>query len=484
MATRLYFPASDAPAITPGFHADWTYTSEALRRRLAHVKGSSAITAGTQIGAWTPGQKALDRQYISTRMAAGVTFTISPGGSYKCNLMVREYATADNIDRLLVGVRVVSEDGNTVRAVLRVPLSSNPTEFINNATHRNQRCSTTFIGLATGYTTVLGDRLVVEIGYQDNSGTSPEASAKWGENATDLPENDTQTTDGAGWIEFTDNITFAGELSPQEVLPGVGILTLVGFSPSVVATNHKNVLADVGAATLNGFAPVVQVNTSVSPGTGQIVCEGFEPTVTVTANQNISAGVGEVSLAGLSPTVSVSDHKNVTPNKGDLSIVGFSPSVETPRMVVTDKGDLVLTGFEPTIGAGDNTEVTPGFGQLSFIGFEPVAETPVNINSALGQLILSGFSPTVNTTDNKVVEPGTGQLIFAGYSPSTGGSVSVQPEAGQITVVGYSPEFLTGVQVYSFYSYIRHSVTKGSGIDITIVGGSKILEVVEKQSSI
>jgi hypothetical protein len=128
MATRLYFPASDAAAVTPGFHADWTYTSEALRRRLAHVKGSSAITAGTQIGPWTPGQKALDRQYVSTRMNAGIVFT-SGLTTYNVNLMVREFATADNVDKLLVGVSIVSEDGLTVRAVIRAPISGNTLEL-------------------------------------------------------------------------------------------------------------------------------------------------------------------------------------------------------------------------------------------------------------------------------------------------------------------------------------------------------------------
>ena len=99
MATRFYFPASEAAAVTPGFDAGWNYNSEALRRRLARPKGSSAIAAGTQVGAWTaaqtPEHMALDRQYISDEIAAG---TIS--GTCKGQLMVREHNNGDNVDKL------------------------------------------------------------------------------------------------------------------------------------------------------------------------------------------------------------------------------------------------------------------------------------------------------------------------------------------------------------------------------------------------
>jgi len=217
MATRLYFPLTEAaPVTTIGFESVWTYTSEALRRKLNNVKGSSAITIGTQVGPWTPGQLALDRQFVSTRMDAGIIFT-SGVTTFSGQLMVREYAAGDNVANWLMGVRIVSENGTTVRATIRAATSNfQNAEFINNATHRNQSLDLAGGAITTtgSYTTVLGDRLVVEIGYADTAGASPEASAKWGENATDLPVNNTQTTDGAGWIEFSNTITFAGEVSP------------------------------------------------------------------------------------------------------------------------------------------------------------------------------------------------------------------------------------------------------------------------------
>jgi hypothetical protein len=466
MPTRLYFPASDAsPLPSQAFDTSWNYTSEATRTKLNNTKGVSAITIGTQIGPWTSGQKALDRQLISTRMAAGNSFTFA-GATMSGQLMVREYNNGDNVTATFIVVKIISEDGSTVRRTWRSSAIFNSAEFINNATHRNKTLASSLTTDTTDYTTVLGDRLLIEIGYSDTAGASPEASAKWGENATDLPVNETQTTDGAGWFEFLNNITFAGENNNQEVLPGVGVLTLVGFSPTVFASDLKNVQPANGVLALAGFAPSVTIGNNVLPGLGEVTLAGFEPTVAATDNKNVAPALGEVAITGFSPAVSTTDHKNVTPANGELAINGFSPSVELPVMVVTDKGELLLTGFEPSVSVGDNKEVTPGkgdllltgfspsvnatdhknilpgLGELSFVGFEPVVETPVNINTALGQLIVSGFEPSVQTGGGTTVITSAGELLIEGYSPDVTASVSRAGMITQILYRGFNAKYL------------------------------------------
>jgi hypothetical protein len=433
MATRLYFPASDAAAVTPGFHADWTYTSEALRRRLAHVKGSSAITAGTQIGPWTPAQKALDRQYISTRMAAGVTFTISPGGSYKCNLMVREFATADNVDRLLVGVRVVSEDGNTVRAVLRVPISGNPTEFINNATHRNQRCSTTFIGLATGYTTVLGDRLVVEIGYQDNSGTSPEASAKWGENATDLPENDTQTTDGAGWIEFTDNITFVGEANNQTLTVVAGSYAATGNAATLKWNRLMPFTAGSYSVTGNDVALRKGYRLTIESGaystTGQ--------TVNLKADRRLPFSAGSYSISGNS--VNLAKGYKLTLDQGSYLVNGNTVNLRFNRKLITELGTYSTTGNNVSLLNGRKISIDPGVYQItgSNVNLTHGQAGAYEIDTEVGSYISTGNSVELRYNRKINTEQGVYSLIGndVQFTHSSGG-YALNVESGTYETVG------------------------------------------------
>jgi hypothetical protein len=207
--TTLYFSAaSSTHGITPSFDAGWNYTSEALRRDLLTAKSAGeSLTIGTQIGPWTAtaGQTALDRQYISGQLQAQ---TIS--GTFTGQLMTREYATTDNVDQLYVAVKVISSDGATVRATLFAFANATTTaEFINNATHRNKRIADG--DALSSYTCIEGDRLLIEIGYRNSTaGTTPEGSARWGApSATgNLPANETQTTDGVGFVTFSGTILF------------------------------------------------------------------------------------------------------------------------------------------------------------------------------------------------------------------------------------------------------------------------------------
>src|SRR5678815_4024311 len=116
MATRFYFPLSTTTNIAPTPDAFWDYISEVTRGELAIVKGTSAITVGTQIGPWTSNTQALDRQYISQPLVIGTVFTTAQ--TVRGQLMVREYAGTDNVIDVFMRVRIVSYDGNTVRVAL------------------------------------------------------------------------------------------------------------------------------------------------------------------------------------------------------------------------------------------------------------------------------------------------------------------------------------------------------------------------------
>jgi hypothetical protein len=206
--TRFYFPAaaSNTSGLTPSFDAGWNNTAEAARSDLVSSKGSSAITAGTQVGAWTAtaGQTALDRQWISKPLAAQ---TIS--GTFSLMLMTREYAGTDNVDRIITGLYVVNSSGTKVHTLKAIGNSGTTLEFVANATHRTHTGANAVA--ITSYSCASGDRIVAEIGYSNStSATTPEASAKWGENATDATLGDNATTaDRAGWLEFSANLTFA-----------------------------------------------------------------------------------------------------------------------------------------------------------------------------------------------------------------------------------------------------------------------------------
>ncbi len=249
-ASRFYFPASEAADVSPAFDISWTDTDDAVRRKLAITKGSSAIAVGSTVS-FTQTDFALDRQYVSPPMTAQ---TILGSTVAKMQLMVREFDAADNVDYVIVSLSVVSNDGTTLKHNLLnfAGYGTVGTEFINNATCRNSICITnswTFGGNGSSgggdYVIDDGDRLVLEVGYGLNTslGTTPQAAAKWGENATDLPEDDSQTTDGAGWLEFSNPVEFQGSA-------GVTQTGAVSYNISVTQVSAGN-RAATGAVAYN-----------------------------------------------------------------------------------------------------------------------------------------------------------------------------------------------------------------------------------------
>jgi hypothetical protein len=212
VATRVYFPVDTPTTVSPAAAA-WTDTTQITRLKMTTTKGATAITLGSAIAVPGPaGQNALDRQYISDPIATGTDFT---GATVKGYLMVEEAQTADNVDQLISCIKVVSEDGSTLRATL-LALGANGTvaEFTTTNGGRNKAIANG--DALSAYTTVAGDRLVIELGYGCSTlGSSPNAWAAWGDTGTDVPENETNTTAGPGWVEFSNTFTFVAPSSTQ-----------------------------------------------------------------------------------------------------------------------------------------------------------------------------------------------------------------------------------------------------------------------------
>lgn len=223
MATRLYLSNDQASVINPNFES-WGNVDGALRRKLLTAKeAGEAQTLGTRHG-WTAGQNKLDRQFVSKPMDASIAFVAS---TVKLQLACREFANGDNsVPRM--ALKIVNRVGDTVQTtLLSIANYGTTTEFINNVSLRNVIFASNDVVVGT-YVTVDGDRLVLEIGFADSSGASPEAQARYGANSgtADHGENDTETTSLVGWFESSLNITFQEEA--VSILPNTLLLMGVG----------------------------------------------------------------------------------------------------------------------------------------------------------------------------------------------------------------------------------------------------------------
>lgn len=211
MATRLYFPETQAAAVTPPAPTggtEWEHINS-LTRALLTVPDGSALTTT----AYTPdaaddltNRDAMHRQYVSDPLGLQ---TLS--GNVKAQFQVLE-AHANNELRIALKILVCSYDGATTRATL-LALTRATTEA------NTVLANLTFQSVAlTSYQIINpGDRIVVEVGLGGNVTVATggvqghNGSIRFGCSAAggDLPENETDTgTTLRPWIEFSNTFEF------------------------------------------------------------------------------------------------------------------------------------------------------------------------------------------------------------------------------------------------------------------------------------
>lgn len=229
MATRFRLTAdTTAPAVSPALQS-YSHNAPTTVRRKLPTTDTSALTTT----AYTPDAAdhlasgdALHGQLVSEPMAAGIQFTNADVIKYAAQWLE---ANAGNNLQAQLFVSIVSEDGGTVRRTLRTKVL----EGLEMGTALTNRFHSTTQDGAT-YTTVDGDRLVVELsasGLPVGAGgvQGHNASLRWGGNGAggNLPENDTETgTTFNGWIEFIPTITFKVSVSDANFGPtlrGTGV---------------------------------------------------------------------------------------------------------------------------------------------------------------------------------------------------------------------------------------------------------------------
>lgn len=206
MATRMYFRENGTVPITPAVDAGWESSASPFARKPMFTTTDAGDTLTTVAGfTSTTAQDRCHRQFISLPMAAGIVFDTSV--TYKCYVQVLEGASTDNV-RSRLGMRILSRDGSTVRATPLAILDYSTAAEWGTAL-RNKAFANGDLGVSS-YTTVAGDRLVVEIGHNDVAGTTPEGRSRWGSaGSADLGENETSTsTTERPWFETSVTITF------------------------------------------------------------------------------------------------------------------------------------------------------------------------------------------------------------------------------------------------------------------------------------
>jgi len=213
MATRCYLPSAVAGAakVSPAFDASWEATGSAVRLILDTEKNEASGAYATKAVATSLNSPAgavdvLIAQYVSAPLSGSGTIS----GNIKGQIRAQSSSLTGDLRTQCV-IRVVSNDGSSVVGTLVASDGSAlASEWATSLTNREVPLGSPVTPSSVGYSD--GDRLVVEIGYRkhENATTSRTGTLDLGavSGASDLPEDESTTTQGAPWVEFADTLTF------------------------------------------------------------------------------------------------------------------------------------------------------------------------------------------------------------------------------------------------------------------------------------
>lgn len=140
-------------------------------------------------------------------------------------------------------------------------------------------------------------------------------------------------------------------------------------------------------------------NTQINPGVGSISVAGFSPTVTSTANQAVAPASGTVTFAGYAPAVTQSSATTVNPSAGSLAISGYSPVVSrtVSQFVAPSSGSISISGYAPTVAQIPVGTIAPQAGSFAITGYAPAVSRTANssITISVGQISINGYAPTI-----------------------------------------------------------------------------------------
>jgi hypothetical protein len=332
MATRFRLPSTGSPSVSPAFQS---YThSAALTRRTLPTTDDSALFTETRTADVSDHLVAGDsflRQFVSNPMAAGIDFTTSDTVKYA--VQASESNNGNNLSpQLWVGV--YSQDGSTLQATL-LAKSAHGTEVTTSVINRTKSAS-----IASNYTTVSGDRLVVEfslVGTPTNSGGTQghNGSFRFGSDGAsgDLPEDNTTTTTTFNpWIEFSPTITFGADaaLTGQAITGGTGTVTVSDSSGQSFAASIGSLGAAVSPTSLGGQA--------VTTGQGTV-------TVSLSGGGNLTLGITGVEATFFHTPGAV---------KSATALSGQASTTQTGTVVggIAGDGGAQLDGAVATLQSG------------------------------------------------------------------------------------------------------------------------------------
>lgn len=399
--TRVYFPATGSPPISPTYSSAWDITADADRRIARLSKGATSLASkqATQPLANNNGQDMLLRQYVCENPLQAQTIQGAVLGVFRA---LESTASADYSPQCLI--RVMAPNGTTERGVLYAghnaaagnePLTSLESRYFPRGGQQ------TFSSVSAQ----AGDYLVIELGFRIHNG---DASAYTGDiefgdaPTTALDASETDSDADYPWLQFSQAIQFS---MPVVISPPAAAATASTPAPKLRLT--PSVATGTGAA----LTPVVRdrVVTPLATASGTAIAPALAlkpPAATVSATAPAPALPGV-----LRPPVSTASGAVLAPT---LRSTLPAPAAIANAVAVAP---VVRGAVAATVATANGSALTP---RITF----PVPLAAAS-GVALAPVLRGGASVPLSQASGAALTPALRGAIAS--APATGAAAGVGP---------------------------------------------------------
>lgn len=400
MATRIYLPSTGTALVTP---STWNFANQINPLTLKGVRTkitSSVLSKVEATGTTSPTARAMFRWVIGPLAAQTID------GTVKGQMQGLESNAGANAT-IAIAIKIV-QPGGADRAVLLAQTApdttTTPPEFATTSTNRSFRNSSEVAAIPlTSQVATAGDYLVIEVGFRSATTTTRNITLRYGDEfGSDLLENETQTTNGDPWIEFSDDI---------------------------ILRHNATIAATAGAATGSTLAQHVALFTAAivgaaAPSTSNVSATSADPVYT-------AAVAGSMGAATASATATFGGGTQAATIAGTAAAATASVSA-----AFGGTRTAVVAG---TVGAATSSVVARG------------VEHPDGVFTQWHYGIFGtrygAFSlpPTLHTiTITAVVGTTTAAAVVTRTAPTYGCSASGSMGAATAAVVGHQVAYVAG----------------------------------------
>ena len=256
------------------------------------------------------------------------------------------------------------------------------------------------------------------------------------------------TVGDSGYGSYASVCRISNAGTPVTVSPGAGQVVIAGFNPSITALLARGVSPGAAQTVITGFTPTISalLARTAAPGAGQAVITGFTPTITALLARTAAPGFAQLSITGFLPVLTTaSGEKTIDPGVAQLSIAGFKPTVSRILEITVAPGaaQLIITGLTPTVSTFDGiVTVEPGAAQLTIAGFNPTLTQVLlhTVSPGVAALVIEGFKPTLDALLARGVSPGVAQLVIEAFTPTIrSDNARIEVGTAQLTITGFKP---------------------------------------------